>query len=159
MKCACGYFGIPTIHAEPRHWKCPECHTPVPLPLQHDPVDEGDKFVCSQCGMHGAKPEDLHTPCPGHGAHWNLPVYSCTCGEWAFAPKPPQRTLVCKRCGVEYPEYLRADYVPPPPTGKRAGLSPKDYEFIQKLRTLFEDKIDSLIEKAGGDPKEFREGE
>ena len=116
MKCECGYEGIPTRHHEhPHGWKCPDCHAHRPHPLRHDPMrdDAGGDHVCSQCGMRGPTPEDLRTDCPGHGANWTQPILHCVCGEWAFAPKPPARTLVCGRCGVEYPEYLRADYKPP----------------------------------------------
>jgi hypothetical protein len=123
MRCDCGYEGIPNRHddAPGSPWKCPACQTPRPVPLRHDPMPDevqGD-LVCSQCGMRGRTRDDLWTPCPGHSADHGLGVYGCPCGEWEPIPKPPQKTIFCRRCGYEHPERLRADYVPPEPKRRR----------------------------------------
>lgn len=110
MKCHCGYEGIPTAHhdAANPHWKCPKCNAPRKDAHRHDPmldVDEHD-YVCSQCGMRGPTPQDLHTPCPGHGAHWHMRTLNCKCGEWHMPPTGKPRKISCRRCGTRFPDYL-----------------------------------------------------
>lgn len=120
MKCPCGYSGIPTVHHEdpanprpafahhPHRWKCPACHAPCPADLRHDWVheeapDSPPAWVCSQCGMRSETGAEDRTPCPGHGANWNLRVDHCLCGEWGPSPKWPTTQAECKRCGQLYP--------------------------------------------------------